>query len=423
MFRKMFVYLLILTVSIAACDMVGNGTEPETEIPTLAQPVETPVVEETPTATAEAATSEPATETPEATATAEATATTEATATPEETPTAAAEGTPETELWPGIVYQDEAGLWQVDEAGEPQMLVSQPEAQLSPDGDEALYIEDDNVWIVDVASGETRNVTEGSERLHSQAQWWPENPDILLLTSRSPDTVGPTAGELTLVNRDGSEYQVVNEEADSNGLPAPASDGETIAYDEAGSAWLYHVDEGREPFDVAEYDLPEGVSVPRIASPAWSPDMTRIAWVMAVEGGEYGTNGGWEIVLGIFDLEAGTAQLIHPFEPVGRGGWFPNPVWSPDGEWISYTVETMDEAERGRWVIASDGSGEQTMLNVDAMSTAVWSPEGPAAWHNGAYLLVDGQQSTDLFESGTWEQVEMPLPADARIVDWRALNN
>lgn len=421
--RKVFawLFLLIMTASVAACDMTTNGTELEGEIPTLAPPVETPVVEGTattaPEVATETATSEPPTETPEATATAE------ATATPEETATAPAEGTPETDLWPGIVYEDEEGLWQVDEAGEPQLLVSQPEAQLSPDGDEALYVEEGDVWIVDVESGEARNVTEGSERLHFRAQWWPENPDVLVLTSRSQEAEGPTEGELTLVNRDGSEYEVVNQEADSHGLPAPAPDGETIAYDEAGSAWLYHLDDGRQAFDVEAYDLPEGVSVPRIASPAWSPDMARIAWVMAAEGGDFGAGAGWEVVLGIFNLEAGTAQLIHPFEPVGRGGWFPNPVWSPDGEWISYTVETFDEAERGRWVIAGDGSGEQMLLNTDAMSTAVWSPQGPAAWHNGGYLIVDGQESTDLIESGSWGEVEMPLPADARVVDWRALDN
>lgn len=330
--------------------------------------------------------------------------------------------------FPGIVYQSGEELFQLDAQGRPKRIAGRPDLQLSPDGTHGLYIEDGDVWLLDLAGGDARNVTADSGRTHHSAQWWPARPETLVLTSWGEGDFGPNSGRLTLVNVDGSDYRLANESgAVSFALPAPGPDGETIAYDEAGKGMLYRLREGATPFEPAIQGLPQEITVARMASPAWSPEGSRIAWVLGVTGGGYGSEGSWDVAVGVFDLQEQTAQLLHAFQPVGRGGWFQPPVWSPDGQMLAFLVESVDASETGIWVAAADGSSErQLKLSEGNVGQAWWSPAGTEPWQDGAFLLVGTAQtesgiSYKIIQRETWVAGFSHLPPEAIVRDWRAL--
>jgi Tol biopolymer transport system component len=316
---------------------------------------------------------------------------------------------------PGLLYADTKGLWQTADDWQPVLVIDRPDALLSPDGQQAVYIEGDDIWLADLPSGERRNLTEGSGRAHCCLKWWPSRPGLIVFGSQPLEAdLGPTSGFLSVVNVDGSGYTVLDPEQQSNAEAAPDPDGQTIAYDRAGTAWLYRWDAGPEPLDPAAYGLS---NIVRIAGPSWSPDGRRLAWTVAVTGmspdGAEGAEGSWQIALAVFDLETQTAWLLHPYSNIGRGGWFPPPAWRPNGQWLTFVAEDADPEAYGVWVVDADGSSEQY---IGRGMNPVWSPDDRWLAYNG--LTDEGNIDARLVETDTWYPLQIGLPADARIVGW-----
>jgi hypothetical protein len=311
---------------------------------------------------------------------------------------------------PGLVFEDNGGLWHMTGDGEPHRLSQRTGLEPSPDLSRAAYIEGDDVFVLDLESGAATNVTEGSGRAHYFVIWWPANPELLILGSQGEEDAGPNLGRLTLVNADGSDYEVVGEDV-SYAFPEGSPDGSRIAYDVGGAAAIYDLNSGEtEPLDLEAYAVsPDGITLQRAASPAWSPDGGSLALMMGIEreaGPEFG-----EIALGIFDLQASTVQVIHPYETLGRGGWLMAPRWSADGQWVSYPVETGDES-RGLWVTAADGSTQQ-FLGGNAISVPLWHPSSPTI----ALTPSEAQNDLLLATAPGWQLQTLPLP-HTRLVLW-----
>lgn len=288
---------------------------------------------------------------------------------------------------PGLIFGTNTGLWRVEEDGAPAPILNRPDVVLSPDGAQALYTSpDSDLWLIDLTTGEERNLTNTPDRIECCPQWWPARPDTLVFGSWPGDAeLGPSTGFLTTVRVDGSDYRVLDGEHQSNAVPAPAPDGQTIAYDQGGTAYLYRLDTGPVPFDPAAYGLP----VQRIGSPAWSPDGRYLAWVV---GGDFGQ--GWRLGLGVFDLENRTAHLLHPYEPLGVGGWPGAAAWSPDGQWLAYTIwPAADYDEAGVCVFRPDGTEEHCL---GPGGGPVWSPDGRR-------LAFRRDSALWLAEVGTWD--------------------
>lgn len=308
---------------------------------------------------------------------------------------------------PGLVFSNQEGLWWVT-AG-PVLLTIRSDAMLSPDGLHLLYQQDDDIWIQVVATGEERNLTGGIERIHCCAQWWPARPDSIIFGSWPIGAdIGPTTGFLSAIKIDGTEYRVLDEEFQSNALPGPGPEGQTIAYDRGGSSWIYRWDVGSEPLDPAGFGLQ---NVVRIGGPAWSPDGQKIAWTVAIADPE------WRIAVAVFDLPSGTARLLHPYENTGRGGWFPAPAWSPDGQWLAFATEDMVPEARGLWVVAADGSQEQFL---GPGWNPVWGPGGRYLAYDALSDSTSGQSTPRLVVSDSWHQIPFALPPGSSIIDWLA---
>jgi dipeptidyl aminopeptidase/acylaminoacyl peptidase len=309
---------------------------------------------------------------------------------------------------PELLYNDTEGLWQIGPDWQPSLVIDQAGATLSPDGSQAFYQEENEIWLIDIATGQRRNLTENRDRHHCCVQWWPAKPGVLVLGSwLDGDDLGPSTGYLTILDTVSGDYSVLETDAPSNGIPAPGPDDHRIAYDRAGEAWIYDLDTGPEPLDPGVFGL---TGIVRIGGPAWSPDGQHLAWTAAI------SDPGWKIVLVVFDLTSQSAWLLHPYEPAGRGGWFPPPAWSPDGQYLAFVSEDINPEMAGVWVVAVDGSEERY---IGAGANPSWSPDGRWLMFTGYEGVGEDQiPAAWLVDVPSWYILRMDRPDDTTFIGW-----
>jgi Tol biopolymer transport system component len=179
-------------------------------------------------------------------------------------------------------------------------------------------------------------------------------------------------------------------------------DGTTVAYGTGPTGWLYRfADDSITAFDPRDFGL-EGIGT--IGSPSWSPDGSRLAWLV---GYEQPDNSSTVFALAVFDLLAGSHWLFHPHSLPGMDGYPPPAVWSPDGKWLAATIYEIDFERSGLWVL--DLEGNEFFLGG---ANPVWSPDS-------SQLLISGPQGFYLLaEAGSWETVELD---DLPLKTWYAL--
>lgn len=375
MWRKLIVPLSLAVVLSAACS----------PLPTDRSPL--------PTATS------PATRPPASTATSTPMLISTSTAVPRSTATPIGSTPPA-----GLIYRTADGIWQIQADGHSRRVFDYVwDIAVSPAADQLLYVQDtpsrDALWLVDVTTGQRRQIIADFEGTLCCPVWWPARPDWILFGSWARNREAPDAGRLTAARLDGKEYRVLDAANESIGLPAPAPDGRTIAYDAAGAAMLYDWENGPKVFDPRQYGL---ANIQRIGSPAWSPDGRQLAWYA---GGDFGQ--GWQVGVAVFDLAAHTAQLIHLYTNVGRGGWFDAPRWSADGRWLAFVSEDEQPDRQGLWVVSM--TGERRVEQHLGLGRYQWSPDG-------AKLVV----GRSLVEVGTWQSQPLALLPDAEVIGWAA---
>jgi Tol biopolymer transport system component len=291
-------------------------------------------------------------------------------------------------------------------------------ARVSPDGQWIAYEAEDStagssdIWLIEKATGEIRNLTNTPDRYEVNPMWWPGRDDHIVFGSDPDPLDGVWNSEYpTVIGLDGTGYQVLDEE--QGGLRALSSDGQAIAYggyDSPGA--IYRWGKGVEAFDPPEY----GVNAEKLYQPAWSPDGRLLAWNI---GGDLTGDGGYLLGVAVFDLEAKTGRFFHIFAPEG-GGMVPSYLeWSPDGEWLAF-VTFGEPPVTGRapklWVIRPDGSEE---MYVGEGLAPTWRYD--SEWLASLRTNDAGQQELSLAEVGTWEMQVVDFPHTDQInflLDW-----
>ncbi len=359
--------------------------------------------------TASTAVIEPATVTSAPTATvAAATSTQTVLPDPTREPTEVPEITPVP--YAGLFYGDNEGLWLINTDGHPAFLIDRSDGALSPDGSMIIYADGEpaDIWLVDLRSGERKNLTNTEGRTESSPQWWPGRPELVMFASIFADEPLFGYGRPTVVSLDGTGYRVLDEKRD--GPVAFSPDGQVVAFGCCGATGnLYDLTEGAKVFDPASYGAP----VEKLYKPEWSPEGDEIAWKV---GGPLSGDNQWQIGVAVFDLTAETFRLLHPYAPMGGSAVDPVLSWGPDGNWLAF-VTHAETAEQGRgpglWILRTDGQEEIHLGTGDA---PIWRPDGGWLAFNQTDD-VTGAPTIWIVETENWENRVM-LPFNGRLQGW-----
>ena len=319
--------------------------------------------------------------------------------------------TTETNPLTGLIYNHN-GFWLIDENGQPQLLTEEYGAKFSPDRTQILHGQSsyDDIWLKDLTTGQTTNLTNTPDTQEGNYQWWPANPEHIIFMARPMDQLGPWAGYLGFVNKDGSNYTILDDIGSSH-APALSPNGKTIALDRGAEPWLYHWDTGTfEPITIQDKHIDA------FLAPAWSPDSSQIAWAVRgnFDGSTSKTN---QLATIVYDMSTQTSRVLHPYSPTIGTEDYRTVDWSPDGQWLIFTTIGDPTCNgRGAVVLArADGSEDHCL---GASYNYAWHPTKQQLAYT-AWNQADNTHTHLLLTIGTWAETPLNLPVeDANLVDW-----
>lgn len=211
---------------------------------------------------------------------------------------------------------------------------------------------DSGLYVVDVESGERRQVTDEA-RSRSSPSWSPDSRRLAVVAS------GQESGAIEVVDADGAEPRVVAHARGWVQGVAWSPRADTLAYVtlREPASWTLHTVEadGSNPRRLAGHERNRVT----VAKPSWSPAGTRLAY----------TGGDDTFVVA---TKGASARLLR------AGAWAPR--WSPDGR--SVLLATGDA------LVAAPADGSSPVTIVDGLidAHAAWSPSGDRVAFSGVTL-------------------------------------
>ena len=281
--------------------------------------------------------------------------------------------------------------------------------KISPDGKRIVYEvvktnwEDNaferNLWIADVASGETHALTT-AKKSSTDPEWSPDGKWIAFLSDRPAQIAGTPEGkkQLYVISADGGEAQQATKAEsdvsdfdwapDSKHIAFSMSDPETKAMKERkekyGEYFVVHADYQMTHLWIVEFSngsataaepkrLTEGDKF-SVNDFAWSPDGTRIAFSAQRDPDL--------ISIGTEDLYVVNVNDKAVRKIVSTPGPDGNPRWSPDGKKIAFQTAAGSQyffyTDRRIGVVGADGGAVQILTESfdEDPSLIGWGPDG-----------------------------------------------
>lgn len=320
----------------------------------------------------------------------------------------------------------------------------------SPDGRSLVFGNSGDLFVHDIETGRTINVTNTPRRWELLPSWAP-NGEMLAFTSRDllpgegPEPsagssadwtmVGVHGGRPAVVRTDGSEYRVLDE-ATVTEAPSWSPDGTTLAYaidgiveaDVPGSVsgrrdgTIHLADVAGGGIRMLEPILGRGPGY--VGAASWSPVTNEIAFFFsesdrfpsrdeAMAGTAPVVRQGWAVL----DVGSGAVSRVHeydaPFVPRGQA------LWSDDGSLLALLLRqqtSISQPPSALVVVARDGSSAASIPGL--LSHVAWEP--------GTHRLVarDDVQSPSVLlaavDGGALRVERLRFDAEIDGLAWRA---
>lgn len=319
----------------------------------------------------------------------------------------------------GLIYAD-PGQGQVL-MGDPGLALMQgvTYVNFSSNGLQALFERSGDIFLAEPMDNPGRNITNTTNSLELLPQWWPGRPSKIVFHSMGVNEAQEKGwardylGYVTLMNIDGSEYQVLGD-GPSLSKPAMSPDGKTVAFDQDGWPMLYEIGSGRRAFDAAQFGF---MQTPGdgffFTSPSFSSDGRWLTWWVSQD--ESVPQRSFSLV--VFDLVGKTHTTLYSYNAPGEiRGWLDNPVWSPNGWLIAFHARFPDSA--GELWIAQIGGAMLQRIRLG--TNPVWSPDGTHI----AYIQyppapeLDPLSHLSIIEFGSWNTQQTNLPPGSIPLNW-----
>lgn len=306
----------------------------------------------------------------------------------------------------------------------------------APDGNKIVYGRGADLWLVDVESHRTWNLTNTPDRWELLPAWSPDST-MIAFTSRPLDSreYGVTeetmyagfGGQLALIQADGSDYRVVDEQGPAlSSTPSWLPDSKHLVYAAGGNLYIYDLGPGqRQGVSLSDYGFASNLSV---CAPSWSPQEDEIAFLFSTRPEPEDTS--VEKGYAILNLTEHTSRVLKrytltetmAYEGISSGEHIggcaqPPALWSPRGDYLLLRIMAVPRTnlQSSLSVVDAQGEQEQALTGIYGAYQADWSPDGK--W----IVYVDnGERSLNVvnpFDTDERYQILRPLCCSG--VAWR----
>ena len=242
----------------------------------------------------------------------------------------------------------------------------------SPDGSRVIYIAqnenmEDEIWLADVNTGETKKLSDCKEAMCTQPVWSPDGSHVIYEHMSLDATNATGLSTLWWIDMSKGLAQPLFQEDQLPGSnPRWSADGKWLSYATSENIQLHNLETGES----------RSIKSTLGTSALWSPDGKSVLYRdVIIQDNQFITQ------LFIYNLETNESTNVSPdlgFENILA-------AWSPDGQWIAVVRRDLSIPRGDQiWIMKLDGS------DAHAITDTPNSLHGTLSWSgDGQYILYD----------------------------------